>query len=818
MINGYLIAGVAVDNTAFSFDRIFSYQIPNHRLELAKIGKRVLVPFGKGNRTRQGMIISLTEEECLDENTKAVSSFLDDEPILTEEMIKTVLFIHDRYYCTYYEAVRVMLPTGLNYKIITLYSAKKLSEEQYSSLNPQEKTVFDFVSGHKKPVSKDIILTKLPDCEGVLTKISRDGFIKRADDAFRHTGDSTVKMVALCDDTDSISLDFTPKQQKVIDLVATVGKVSVKEICYYTGFTTSVIDTLVRKKILYYFQDEVMRNPYSGADYSKQQKPLVLSDSQQSAFESLLSAYNSVKASVSLLYGVTGSGKTSVFMKLIEQCFNDGKGTILMVPEIALTPQLVRIFVGRFGDNVAVFHSGLSIGERLDEFKRVKRGEAKIVLGTRSAVFAPLDNIGLIVLDEEQEGSYKSQQTPRFHARDIAKFRCSCHNALLLLSSATPNIESFYMAERGVYNLVRLNARYGNSKLPEVSVVDMNEEAFNGNFSNYSSMLKNKLEYNLENGSQSIILLNRRGCNTFVSCRSCGEVVTCPNCSISLTYHSANNRLMCHYCGYSVAFSEECPDCHSHSLRLSGAGTQKAEQELLDMFPTARVLRMDADATMTKSSYETKLTAFANGEYDILIGTQMVAKGLDFPNVTLVGVLNADQMLYSDDFRSYERAFSLLTQVVGRSGRGNQSGSAVIQTYTPENQVISMAASQDYDRFYKGEILLRKALLYPPFADICLISFSGADEEKTKKCVNDFYHEFILLVKEKYSSLPLRVLTPGPSSVYKISNKFRYKIILKCRNTREFRTAMNDMLKEYSAKKDYKKITISVDMNPLSFN
>ncbi|WP_232842455.1 replication restart helicase PriA [Ruminococcus bovis] len=461
-------------------------------------------------------------------------------------------------------------------------------------------------------------------------------------------------MVSLCDDVDINDYKLTPKQQKVAELLTVVDKASVKEVCYYTGYTQSVTDSLVKKKIAKYFTDEVMRIPYTVSNVKKDE--VVLSPSQQSAFDNLYSKYCEDKASVSLLYGVTGSGKTSVFMKLIEKCFNDNKGTILMVPEIALTPQLIKIFTSRFGDNVAVFHSGLSIGERLDEYKRVSRGDAKIVLGTRSAVFAPLKNIGLIVMDEEQESSYKSEQTPRYNARDIAKFRCYKHNALLLLSSATPSVESFYMAEK-IYNLVKLTERYGKATLPQVSVVDMNEEQMKGNFSNYSSTLKELLSSNLIHKKQSIILLNRRGYNTFLSCRSCGQVVTCPNCSISMTYHSANNRMMCHYCGHSVPYTDECPDCHQHTLKFSGAGTQKAEQELVDMFPSARVLRMDADATMTKSSYETKLTAFANGEYDILIGTQMVAKGLDFPNVTLVGVINADQMLYSDDYRSYEEHF-----------------------------------------------------------------------------------------------------------------------------------------------------------------
>ncbi|MCI6653587.1 MAG: primosomal protein N' [Ruminococcus sp.] len=812
--DNFLIAGIAVDKTVYHFDKIFSYKVPEN-MNISP-GQRVLVPFGKGNRLRQGMVLVVGED--YEENLKEISSVLDKEPLFTQEMLKTVHFIHDRYFCTYYDAVKVMLPAGINYQISTFYCAVHREDEELLKLSDYEREIYDYLQGAKKPVKKESIIEVFSKAETYLNRMYRLGFVTREDDALRKTKDASIKMVTLADDLDTSSLKLTPKQEKVFDLLHMVDKASVKEVCYYTGYTQSVVDSLVKKGVAKYFQDEVMRTPYSEKDVSKEQKEVVLSKEQQSAYDTLCSKYEEDKPNCALLYGVTGSGKTSVFMKVIERCFNEGKGTILMVPEIALTPQLIRIFMGRFGDNVAVFHSGLSIGERLDEYKRVLRGEAKIVLGTRSAVFAPLKNIGLIVLDEEQESSYKSQQTPRYHARDVAKFRCSCHNALLILSSATPSVESFYSAEKGIYTLVTLKGRYGNATLPQVSVVDMNEEIMTGNTGNYSYVLKELIAQNLVNKKQSIILLNRRGYNTFLSCKSCGQVVTCPNCSISMTYHSANNRMMCHYCGHSVPFTEECPDCHQHTLSLRGAGTQKAEQELLDLFPSARVLRMDADATMSKSSYEKKLSAFSKGEYDILVGTQMVAKGLDFPNVTLVGVLSADQMLYSDDYRSYERAFSLLTQVVGRSGRGSSKGVAVIQTTTPESEVIRLSAMQDYNSFFKGEIAMRKAMLYPPFADICLVGFSGENQGVTLKCASTFQSEFIAIVKEKYGDMPLRIIGPSQAAVYKISNKFRFKIIIKCRNTKEFRSAVNQVLMDFSKKKDFNGIQITVDMNPQSFN
>lgn len=419
-------------------------------------------------------------------------------------------------------------------------------------------------------------------------------------------------------------------------------------------------------------------------------------------------------------------------------------------------------------------------------------------------------------MDEEQEYSYKSESSPRYHAREIAKFRCSYDNALLVLSSATPSVESYYYAKNGRYSLNTLTERYGDAVLPKVVVADMNVEQQNGNVTGFSETLLENLRYNLENNKQSILLLNRRGYNTFVTCRMCGEPVVCPNCSISLTYHSANRRMMCHYCGYSVPYTEECPSCHSKSLRFGGTGTQKAESEISELFPDARILRMDTDATSSKSSYEKMITAFADGKYDILVGTQMVAKGLNFPNVTLVGVLNTDYMLYADDYRSYERTFSLLTQVVGRSGRGASKGMAVIQSYTPDNLIISMAARQDYLAFYSTEIQVRKAMLYPPFADICLIGFSGEKQQLTMKAANSFLQCFVSHARSEYPAMPLRILGPSPANVVKVSNKFRYKLIIKCKNNRDFRGLLSAVMTEFGKNKEFGKVSTYADMNALT--
>lgn len=806
------VAGVAVEKAAYSFDRVFDYVIPSEFQDKVQVGCRVLVPFGKGSKYRQGIIVSLHNN--LADNLKALKKLLDLSPVVTDEMIKTAEFMKEHYFCTLYDAIKAMLPAGINYNITTIYTAVKPKDEAPLSFDEQQ--IYNYLLKKKDGEKEEKLLELFGFSDkNVLQELSSKGLIRKSEEAFRKTGDALMKMAALNEDADFSSVKLTQKQQSVFDTLQIAGSASVKEICYYTGVTKAVVDGLVKKGIVYYYEDEIFRTPTAKID--SEVKPLVLTEEQNNAFEEILNRMSEDKPSVSLLFGITGSGKTSVFLKLIEKVLETDKGIIVMVPEIALTPQFINIFSSRFGKKVAVFHSGLSFGERLDEYKRVKNGLAKIAIGTRSAIFAPFEKIGLVIMDEEQEGTYKSESTPRYHAREVAKFRIAQHNALLLLSSATPSVESYYYAQNGRYSLSVLKNRFGGAVLPKVEIADMNLEAQEGNLSGFSSVLLENLKYNIEHNKQSILLLNRRGHNLYVSCSHCQESVTCPNCSITMTYHSANHRLMCHYCGYSIPFDNECPACHNKGLRLSGAGTQMAEEELEKLFPDAKVLRLDTDATMKKFSHERKLSAFANGDYDILIGTQMVAKGLDFPNVTLVGVLSADQMLYTDDYRSYERAFSLLTQVVGRSGRGSEKGMAVIQTYTPENNIITMAAQQDYDNFFSGEIAIRKAMLYPPFADICLIGFVGNNQLSTIKSSKEFLSCLIMLSKQQYSDIPLRILGPSPASVLKVSNKFRYKLIIKCRNNLRFRKMLSTLLIDFDKKSEFKDVTVYADMNTLSF-
>ncbi len=808
------VARVAVEKAVYSFDTEFSYLVPPHLSNTCVAGVRVLVPFGRGNKKRQAIVTEIKSAKSVEnaDRLKSIAAVLDTEPVLSPDMIDVARFMKEHCFCTLYDAAKTMLPAGINYKVTTVYGAARTETEADLELEGDRLRIYNYLLSRRKAVRREKLLDDFGlETDELLESMVSEGLLYKSDEAFRRIGDAVAKMVAPVVGAENFSEKLTDRQREIFELILMSGAVSIKDIRYFTGASASVIEGLRQKGLVYFYDEEVFRIDSREAD--EKLLPLTLSDEQQTACDNLFGEYRDEKPHVSLLYGVTGSGKTSVFIKLIERIISDGRGIIVMVPEISLTPQFVSQFSRRFGDKIAVFHSALSLGERLDEYKRVKKGLAQIVIGTRSAVFAPFEDVGLIIMDEEQENSYKSESTPRYHAREIAMYRCAQHNALLVLSSATPSIETYYYAKKGRYSLNTLSKRYGRAVLPEVITADMRLELQNGNASGFSEVLLQNIEYNLEHGKQSIILLNRRGHNTFVTCSMCSEPLTCPNCSISLTYHSRNNRLMCHYCGYSVPYVNECPACHSHALRFGGTGTQKAEKDISELFPEARILRMDTDATSTRSSYEKMITAFSNGEYDILVGTQMVAKGLDFPNVTLVGVLNTDLMLYADDYRSYERSFSLLTQVVGRSGRGEDKGLAVIQSFTPDNLIISMAAKQDYNAFFNTEIGVREAMLYPPFADICLVGFVGENQALTLKGANEFLSEFAARASRDHPKLPLRLLGPSPALVVRVSNKYRYKLIIKCKNNREFRRLLSDTLIEFGGKREFSTVTAYADMN-----
>lgn len=605
---------------------------------------------------------------------------------------------------------------------------------------------------------------------------------------------------------------LTPKQQSVADLLLDIGSATVEEIKTLCGVGDGVLKNMEKCGVLRFFKKEKYRNPYADLPAAPKAAEIELSAEQTKAYNTL-SAMLDGDGGSALLYGVTGSGKTQVYMRLIDRALQQGKDTIVLVPEIGLTPQVLGLFHQRYGRQVAVLHSGLSIGERNDEYRRADRGEAKIVLGTRSAVFAPLHTLGLIIMDEEQELTYKSERTPRYHARDIARYRAGESGALFVMASATPSIESYAAAKAGKYTLCSLEHRFGNAALPQVCTVDMKGELHAGHRSPLSRILQKQIQSNLDAGKQTILLMNRRGYNTFIACNDCGHVITCPNCSISLTYHSYSNRLMCHYCGYSKPLDNTCPECGSHAVRYSGFGTQRIEDELQALFPAARILRMDADTTAGKFSHQKLFDAFAAHEYDILVGTQMVAKGLDFDDVTLVGVVNADNALYDENYLSHERAFDLITQVVGRSGRRDATGTAVIQTIDPCNPVIDLAARQDYPAFFETEYALRRILTYPPFCDIYGVFFVSEDENAAALAAKAFFDTLVLENKEQQQKLI--VLGPSPARISKISNTYRYRLAIKCKNSKSVRNLLMQVLKATVKMKELRKVQISIDLNPI---
>ncbi|MBR2042937.1 MAG: primosomal protein N' [Clostridia bacterium] len=806
----YKVAKVVIDGATSQFDRQYSYLLPENLADRVCAGMRVVVPFGRSNLKKQGFVMATETAENADK-LKSVLSVFDSKPILGDEMIRLCEWMRNQTFCTYFDAIHAILPAGVGMKLTESYIAVK--DANVESLSETAVAVYSFLLNKGNEVKKEAIIKafNLED-DSVLTQLLSCGAVIKENGAAQKMGDATMKMVRLCVSAEEIaSASITERQREVVEYLLSVGEASIKEITYYTGVSLSVIETLHKHNIVTVYEKEVFRLPHN---FSKDgnRSEITLTEQQNSVFNDLKAKLGTENGACSLLYGVTGSGKTQVFLKLVDSVIDSGKGVIVMVPEISLTPQTLSLFGERYGNRIAVFHSAMSQGQRMDEWKRVKNGQAVVAIGTRSAVFAPMDNIGLIVMDEEQEHTYKSEQSPRFHARNVAKFRVNYHNALLLLASATPSMESYFAAENGKYGLHKLTNRYGGAQLPDVTTVDMKSEIFSGNSGCISRRLADELDIVLAENKQAILLLNRRGYNTYISCPVCGWVATCPNCSISMTYHAANKRMMCHYCGHSSPIEKYCPECSSEHLRFYGMGTQKVEDELKMLFPSARVLRLDADSTMTRDSFSEYLGRFAKGEYDFMLGTQMVAKGLNFPNVTLVGVIGADQAMYSEDFRSFERTFSLLTQVVGRAGRGGYSGKAIVQTVSPDSNLIHLAVKQDYDAFYKDEILTRKTMVYPPFCDIALLSVSSTDRDIAYDTINTIFNNIKELIDGDYSDVKLVILGPTAAAVPKINLRYRFRMIIKCRFNARFREMVRKAM-DIRRKGD---VSVFIDINPES--
>ncbi len=816
-----MIALVAVENCSFSFDKLFSYNIPPFLREYVCPGTRVLVPFGRGKSVRQGFVFSISEEAEGMVGLKDIINVLDSEPVLSAEMLKLADWLRDTCFCSYFSAAKALLPAGLCLKTEKVYScASDIPPELLDTLSPDECSIIAFLRKKTEPVKESVILKRLQlnkDSE-ILKRLTRKHCLVESSDAFRQVNELSVRLIRLCNDFQFSEINtFSEKQQMVIELLRDIGAASQKEISYFTGVSDSVIKTLIKNGICEAFDSVIQREVKNSFPVQNNEK-IKLSDEQSKAFNRLFAAYRDKSTDAALLYGVTGSGKTSVYLELIENVVKDNKSVIVLVPEISLTPQTFAFFSARFGQNVAILHSGLSMGERYDEWKRIESGKARVVIGTRSAVFAPVKNLGLIIIDEEQEHTYKSEMSPRYNAKDVARFRCKYNSAFLVLASATPSIETYARAKQGKILLCELGVRYGNAILPDVHIIDMSDKSLVSPMFAVSDPLAREIQTNLEKKEQTILLVNRRGYNTFVVCSDCKNVVTCPKCNISMTYHSANNRLMCHYCGYSSAFAHNCPTCGAENIRYSGFGTQRIEQEIKIRFPEASILRMDADTTINKNAHEKALTAFARKEYDILIGTQMVAKGLNFPDVTLVGIISADKELYNNDFRCSERSFDLITQVVGRAGRGDKKGRAVIQTLVPDNNIISIASKQDYKSFYASEIDIRKAMIYPPFCDICEILFISQSQNDIGACAEAFFNKLVETNGKEYSDEKIIVLGPMAPKVSKINDQYRMRILIKCKNSPRFREMVSVLIKEIQNNKTFNNVFISADMNPENLN
>ncbi|MDE6764407.1 MAG: primosomal protein N' [Oscillospiraceae bacterium] len=799
------LAAVAVSFVTYGYDRRYKYTIPIELDGKAAVGVRVLVPFGNGNRKRIGVIIRIDSAVGEDlSRFKPINSIIDDEPLLNDEMLDLIMWLRDTTLCTYFEAFRTLIPVGLSVNFTQKYelSSENLSEEALSA------GALELLRSVREDISS------LDGAENKLVaELVQTGFLAEYDSIKRRTKDETVKMIKLTEDFTSgkLAVNLSPKQKSVVELLADSSSASVKEIGYICGVTSSVVNNMTKKGIVEAYEYEILRTP----DVSANEKvdDIILSEQQQRAYDGIASLIDEKKPCAALLYGVTGSGKTPVFAKLIQHTLDLGKNVIMLIPEISLTPQVVQRFQGLFGDLVAIMHSSLSLTQRLNEYKRVKKGQARIVVGTRSAVFAPMENIGLFIIDEEGERTYKSESSPRYNAKEIAKKRCITHNAVTLMASATPSIESFYYAKTGRYKLFTMPDRYSQERLPLTEMVDLATDGFYGNSAVFSDRLVEEINYNLGKKEQIILLLNRRGYHTYISCADCKEPLMCPNCSIPMTYHKANSQVLCHYCGSSAEMPKTCGKCGSNHLKMTGLGTQKVEDEVADLFPNARILRMDADTTYSRYAYEKNFRAFENGEYDIMLGTQMIAKGLDFPNVTLVGVISIDKALFSGDFRSYERTFSLVTQVVGRCGRGNKQGRAIIQTYVPEHYVLNLAAEQNYPAFYEQEISSRQALVYPPFCDICSLEFSSVIES----CADKASKAFLSLISGSIASgeinVPIRVLGPSKCMYEKINGRYRYRIIIKCRNNRMFRDYIGRLYKQTFKMREFANVRTFLDIN-----
>ena len=810
------VAQLAVAAAVYAIDRPYSYRVPED-MPLAA-GMRVLVPFGHGNRRTEGIVLSV--QEGVAAGLKAVEQMLDDASILTGGQLRLAAFMKERYFCTFYDAVKAILPAGLWFdekRTLMLVSGAqdKLPPGMANSGAARLVQLLTDLGG-SAPERTLRQQFESPQAFDAAVQALRKRRLLRADASLtQKASEKTIKVAALAVSAEeaeqfAAKKQFSaPLQAALLRLLCTVGAGPCRELCELTGASMQTVSRLAKLGLIETYEQEQLRSPKR--EDIPPAGPLTLNTEQQIAFDGLNRQMTQEKPGAALLYGVTGSGKTSVYLALIRSALDAGRSAMLLVPEIALTPQLLHKMTAHFGKTVAVLHSSLRVGERYDEWRRIARGEARVVVGTRSAVFAPLQNPGLLILDEEQEHTYKSENAPRYHAREIALYRGAKERALVLFGSATPSIETMYLAKTGVYSLYTLKTRYNGRALPDARIIDMKQELRAGNDLDLSRELEEGIRDAILDKKQSILFLNRRGNSRYLVCMDCGDVPQCPRCSVHLTYHSSGRRLMCHYCGYSETASETCPDCGG-AMKHIGIGTQRVEEELRELFPETGILRMDADTTA--GGHEEILQTFERERVPILLGTQMVAKGLDFENVTLVGVLSADISLYVDNYRAAERTFSLLTQVVGRAGRGGKTGRAVIQTYTPGNDVIRCAARQDYDAFYESEIRMRRLRRYPPFADLFTVTVSGTEEGRVLRAAVSVRETLRQLCRRpELAAGEPEVLGPAPAPVVKVNNRFRYRCTLVGKNDKATREMLAWLQKDFAKDSANRGMNLFVDHN-----
>ena len=815
-----------LDNPYF-LDRAFEYFIPSELRERIREGDFVTVPFGTSNRKKLGLVCELCDTpEKSDVSYKPIVSVSDRSMSLDREMLGLCFFIKEQTLCTIGDAVRAMIPASALSRLEEIYRPTSITDAP--ELGEPILYVLDFIR-KKGSVRLDILKSRFgPLTEEAVKKLLSAGLIEK-DFELRVTEEKSESFCLLSvslEDADRIlkgESDIKLRSANHIGILKYLFdtetiEIREKELCAACGVSPSHVTALCSKGILKREKRTVDRG--IPVRHSRESKEILLNEEQNAAYGELCRLYSESAPRAALLFGVTGSGKTAVMLKTIDRVLSDGKGVILLLPEISLTPQTLDIFCSRYGERVAIIHSGLSAGERFDTHRRIKEGRADVIIGTRSAVFAPLQNLGLIIIDEEQEHTYKSDMNPKYHARDIARYRCTENNALMLLASATPSFESYKKAEDGAYTLIKLKSRYGRATLPKVTVADMRGDAAGGSLSPLGTLMSQRLIDNLKDKNQAVLFLNRRGYNSFVSCRSCGEALKCPECSVSMAYHTTGagydrGELRCHWCGRRMPLPKVCPSCGSEHLSRMGYGTQRIEQELSELLPDARILRMDTDTTSTKNSYEDILGKFRSHGADVLLGTQMVTKGHDFPDVTLVGVLLADASLYLDDYRAAERTFSMLTQVIGRAGRSEKSGEAIIQTNNPDNECIKLACNQDFESFYKNEIRLRRSLVFPPFCDIALLTLTSSDEKELLRASSRMSELLDKGLAEEYSDVPIVKYGPFEAPVYKVEGKYRMRMVIKCRLNKRSRSLFSMLLHEFS-RSGVRGLTLSVDFNPSS--